>query len=85
MEFLARHLRQAHAITCEGYTDYAGVAAHELTLSQQRAHTVCAALVADGARVSTTAHGYGGARPVVVGGTPESRAENRQVVVTVDR
>lgn len=80
---VARHLRAAHSVICEGYTDYAGVASHERSLSQARAHIICATLVAYGAHVITTARGYGGARPVIVGGTAQSRAENRRVVIRV--
>lgn len=83
VKLLASHLRLAHAVQCEGYTDYAGEAKHELTLSQQRSQAVCAALISYGAHVKTVARGYGGARPVIVGGTPRSREANRRVVVLV--
>ena len=66
-----------------GYTGYAGQDDHERTLSLQRATAVCGALVQFGAHVRTTYRGYGGARPVIVGGTPESREANRRVVVVV--
>jgi outer membrane protein OmpA-like peptidoglycan-associated protein len=82
---LAGHLRLANAVRCEGYTDYAGAAGHEKSLSAQRAEAVCKALVHDGAHVTFTTHGYGGARPVVIGGTPTSRAGNRRVVVIVTK
>jgi outer membrane protein OmpA-like peptidoglycan-associated protein len=82
---LAGHLKLANAVSCEGYTDYAGAAGHEKTLSAQRAEAVCKALVKDGAHVTFTTHGYGGARPVVIGGTPTSRAANRRVVVIVTK
>lgn len=81
---VAQHLRLAHRVTCEGYTDYAGQADHERELSLARARIICQTLVAYGAHVTTTAYGYGGARPVIVGGTPQSRAENRRVVIRVD-
>ncbi len=80
---LATHLRAAKSVTCEGYTDYAGEKAHELTLSLQRATAVCKALVQYGANVHIAYRGYGGARPVIVGGTAESREANRRVVVVV--
>jgi outer membrane protein OmpA-like peptidoglycan-associated protein len=80
---LAGHLRAARSVTCEGYTDYAGQKAHEMTLSLQRAAAVCKALIQYGARVRTVNRGYGGARPVVVGGTAASREANRRVVVVV--
>jgi outer membrane protein OmpA-like peptidoglycan-associated protein len=82
---LAHHLRLAHGVSCEGYTDYAGDAKHEKSLSAQRANAVCRALIHYGAHVTFTKHGYGGARPVVIGGTPQSRAANRRVVVIVTK
>jgi len=81
---VAQHLRLAHRVTCEGYTDYAGEPAHEKALSAARAKIICQTLIAYGADVTVTSVGYGGARPVVVGGTPQSRAENRRVVIRVD-
>jgi outer membrane protein OmpA-like peptidoglycan-associated protein len=82
---LAKHLKLANGVRCEGYTDYAGEASHEKKLSAQRAKAVCKALVKYGAKVTWVKHGYGGARPVVIGGTPESRAANRRVVVIVTK
>jgi outer membrane protein OmpA-like peptidoglycan-associated protein len=81
---VAQHLRLARRVTCEGYTDYAADAAHEQALSAARARIICQTLIADGADVTVTSRGYGGARPVVVGGTAQSRAENRRVVIRVD-
>ena len=83
VKLLAGHLRLANKVSCEGYTDYAGAAHHERTLSEGRAEAVCKALVHDGAHVTFTTHGYGGARPVVIGGSAPSRAANRRVVVIV--
>lgn len=77
-------LKGAGSITCEGYTDYAGQASHELTLSAQRANAVCEKLIADGAHVRTLAVGYGDARPVVIGGTIAQRAGNRRVVILIN-
>ena len=83
VRLLAAHLRAARTVTCEGYADYAGQARHERTLSLQRAAIVCQALIRYGAHVRTTTRGYGGTRPVIVGGTPVSREANRRVVVFV--
>jgi outer membrane protein OmpA-like peptidoglycan-associated protein len=80
---LARFLGSARTVRCEGYTDYAGRARHEKSLSQRRARAVCRALRAAGARVRIVTKGYGGTRPAVVGGTPYERALNRRVVVVV--
>jgi outer membrane protein OmpA-like peptidoglycan-associated protein/DNA-binding beta-propeller fold protein YncE len=82
---LVRSLRYSEAVRCEGYTDYAGEDDHELDLSRGRSKAVCRALRSYGADVDTSTVGYGGARPVVVGSTPESREGNRRVVVVVTR
>jgi outer membrane protein OmpA-like peptidoglycan-associated protein len=80
---LAAHLRLAHIVVCEGYTDYAGDARHEDVLSAQRAVAVCTGLVRYGARVRIATRGYGPRRPAIIGGTPQARAGNRRVVVIV--
>jgi outer membrane protein OmpA-like peptidoglycan-associated protein len=80
---LAAHLRLAHTVVCEGYTDYAGDTRHEDVLSAQRAVAVCTGLVRYGARVRLATRGYGPRRPAVIGGTPQGRAGNRRVVVIV--
>ena len=85
IRLLAASLKGDKAATCEGYTDYAGSAAHEAELSRARAVAVCAALHKLGVKASLRAVGYGGARPAVVGGTPRSRVDNRRVVVYVSR
>jgi outer membrane protein OmpA-like peptidoglycan-associated protein len=77
-------LKGSTAITCEGYTDYAGAAPHELALSFSRAVAVCQKLIADGAHVRTRTVGYGGSHPVIVGGTVAQRAANRRVVIYVN-
>jgi outer membrane protein OmpA-like peptidoglycan-associated protein len=82
---LATALRRGGVVRCEGYTDYDGKPAARRTLSRRRAAAVCARLVAAGAKVTYTVAGYGGDHPVVVGGTPATRAENRRVVVLVVR
>jgi outer membrane protein OmpA-like peptidoglycan-associated protein len=85
VRLIATHLKLAHAIVCEGYSDYAADANHELKLSASRARAVCRALVADGVHVTFVSHGYGRARPVVVGGSAQSRAANRRVVIRVTK
>jgi outer membrane protein OmpA-like peptidoglycan-associated protein len=82
---LVGHLRLAQGVSCEGYADYGNVASHEKSLSLERALAICKALIGYGAHVKITAHGYGRQRPVVIGGTPRSRAGNRRVVVIVTR
>lgn len=80
---LAKNLTVASAVRCEGYTDYAGPTKNHARLGTARAKAVCAALKHYGANVKTTTKNYMGARPVVVGGKRENRAENRRVVVLV--
>jgi outer membrane protein OmpA-like peptidoglycan-associated protein len=69
------------AITCEGYTDFGGNAAHQQTLSLDRAGAICALIHADRPGIRTTVVGYGGSRPVIVGGTAADRAQNRRVIL----
>ncbi|GIM76813.1 hypothetical protein Aco04nite_52300 [Winogradskya consettensis] len=83
VKLLASHLRIAKAVRCEGYTDYAGQDAHELTLSRGRALAVCKALIQYGAKVRIATVGHKDARPVIIGGTAKSRTANRRVVVQV--
>ncbi len=64
----------------DGHTDNTGAAAHNLTLSQQRADAVKAQLVSmgiDGARLSTK--GFGDTKPMADNATPEGQANNRRV------
>jgi outer membrane protein OmpA-like peptidoglycan-associated protein len=83
VRFVATHLRLAHAVSCEGYVDYAGSVGRENALSERRAHTVCQALDRDGADVGFVTRGYGGGRPVVIGGSMRSRAQNGRVVLLI--
>lgn len=64
----------------DGHTDNTGDAAHNLTLSQQRADAVKAQLIKmgiDGSRLSTK--GFGDTKPIDTNNTPEGRANNRRV------
>lgn len=63
-----------------GHTDNTGTAAHNLTLSQQRADAVKTQLVSMGidvARLSTK--GYGDTKPISDNNAPEGKANNRRV------
>ncbi|MFK7981984.1 MAG: DUF937 domain-containing protein [Saprospiraceae bacterium] len=68
-----------------GYTDNTGNEAANMTLSQNRADAVKAALVAMGIagdRIAT--EGYGIAHPIADNATPEGRAQNRRIALRVD-
>ncbi len=72
-------------LTIEGHTDATGADAHNQTLSQQRADSVRAYLVAGGveaARLRTA--GFGESRPVADNATELGRAQNRRVELVRD-
>lgn len=68
-------------LAIEGHTDDAGAAAANLTLSQQRAAAVKAALVSTYgvAADRLTARGLGQTKPAAPNTTPEGRRQNRRV------
>jgi OmpA-OmpF porin, OOP family len=64
----------------DGHTDNTGDAAHNLTLSQQRADAVKTQLVSMGIDASRlTTKGFGDSKPISDNSTPEGRANNRRV------
>jgi OOP family OmpA-OmpF porin len=67
-----------------GHTDNVGSAASNLKLSKDRAESVKAYLVAQGANASRIeATGYGAAQPISTNKTAEGRQQNRRVEFTV--
>ncbi len=64
----------------EGHTDDTGAAPHNQELSEKRAASVRAWLVAHGvAGRRLESHGYGATKPVADNKTPEGKAKNRRV------
>lgn len=64
----------------DGHTDNTGQAAHNLSLSQQRADAVKAQLVSMGINASRlTTKGFGDTKPISDNDTPEGKANNRRV------
>ena len=68
----------------DGHTDSVGSDAVNLTLSERRADTVRAYLVAQGVGPDTiTAHGFGKEQPVATNDTAAGRQLNRRVEIVV--
>ena len=64
----------------DGHTDNTGGAAHNITLSQQRADAVKAQLISMGISASRlTTKGFGDTKPMSNNVTPEGKANNRRV------
>jgi len=81
-DVLNRYPRETVQIV--GYTDSRGSEESNLDLSRRRAQAVAEELTANGvsaSRVST--RGLGAADPLATNATPEGRAQNRRVVITV--
>ena len=73
-----------HQISVEGHTDSLGTAAYNQRLSEERAASVRAALVAGGVDASRiTSRGFGETQPVADNSTPAGRQRNRRVEVVV--
>jgi peptidoglycan-binding protein ArfA len=67
-----------------GHTDDSGDDAINMPLSADRAKTVADSLVSQGvAGDHVTSRGVGAAEPVASNATPEGRAQNRRVAITV--
>jgi outer membrane protein OmpA-like peptidoglycan-associated protein len=73
-----------HQISVEGHTDSLGSDAYNQRLSEERAASVRAALVAGGVDASRiTSRGFGETQPVADNSTPAGRQRNRRVEVVV--
>lgn len=71
-------------VLVEGHTDNVGSARHNEQLSRRRAESVARKLIAAGlGDAAIERRGLGFAKPVADNATPEGRAQNRRVVVTV--
>nr|WP_067967350.1 OmpA family protein [Mycolicibacter icosiumassiliensis] len=71
-------------IAVNGYTDNTGNDAINVPLSSARAKSVADFLVDHGVPANTvTSKGFGSADPVASNATPDGRAQNRRVVITV--
>lgn len=67
-------------ISIEGHTDNTGNAAHNKTLSEQRANAVLQALTKDGIEASRLkASGHGADKPMVANDSEDNKAKNRRV------
>ena len=71
------------AVQVVGFTDSQGSASANAALSKRRAEAVAAILKESGASGRITTDGRGAADPVADNGTPEGRARNRRVEITV--
>jgi len=71
-------------VAVSGYTDNTGNDGINVPLSTSRAKAVADFLVAQGVPADrVTAKGFGSADPVASNATPDGRAQNRRVVITV--
>lgn len=71
-------------VLIEGHTDDSGAADYNAVLSKRRAETVRKALILEDIEPSRiTSRGYGESRPIADNDTPEGRAKNRRVEITI--
>jgi titin len=82
---LSLSLGRVRALTCEAYGDYAGNAAHVLSLSRARAAAMCGLVRTSNPSVATTSVGFGATTPVVVGGRAADRRANTRIVFAVTK
>jgi titin len=82
---LSLSLGRVRALTCEAYGDYAGNAAHVLSLSRARAAAMCGLIRTSNPSVATTSVGFGATTPVIVGGRAADRRANTRIVFAVTK
>jgi outer membrane protein OmpA-like peptidoglycan-associated protein len=71
-------------VRVEGHTDNTGTPRHNGALSLRRAETAAQGLIRGGLpERAVERRGHGAERPVADNGTPEGRAQNRRVVITL--
>lgn len=80
---IARDIAGAKTVTCAGYTDSRGSAAHNRRVGLQRARIVCAALDRFGVRADMRSVSHGEQHPVAGNHTAKGRRANQRVVVRV--
>ena len=75
---------QGTKVEVAGHTDLTGDATNNQRLSEERANTVVAALIAKGVPTARlTPKGYGETKPLVPGSTAEANAKNRRIEFAV--
>lgn len=83
---VAEKLKGCHSahVAVSGHTDNTGNDAINVPLSASRAKSVADFLVSQGVSAnSVTSKGFGSAEPVASNATPDGRAQNRRVAITV--
>jgi OOP family OmpA-OmpF porin len=79
-----RALNGLKSVTIVGHTDSTGLVEHNRKLSERRAQSVKAALVKSGVDPALiTTSGVGARKPIAHNTTPEGRAKNRRVTITL--
>ncbi len=72
-------------VSVEGHTDSIGTFEYNQRLSEDRAHSVAAALMADGIpRHQLSTRGYGERNPIASNSSDEGRSSNRRVEVVIE-
>jgi outer membrane protein OmpA-like peptidoglycan-associated protein len=72
-------------VTTAGHTDSTGSEEHNMELSRNRALAVAQYLQGQNVALERlAATGYGETRPIASNDTPEGRAQNRRVEITLD-